>query len=429
MSATSPNPHKATAPTKKSYARECDPSTELQGAILLSNALDDAGLPNWLVGGCVRDSLLGKTPKDYDLAVAADYSDIEAAVTKAGAAAFEVGAQFGILTVVFQGNQYELASLRKDGPYTDGRHPDWVKTGASVSLEEDASRRDFTCNALFQRPGTGEIVDFYSGVNDVESRLLRAVGNPTARIMEDSHRMMRAVRFAAQFGFSIEETTRTAIIENADRLGQVSRERIGQELIKMLKCNSPTTALRLLGDLDLSAIALPGTILRESDLARVQQLSGTSVECVLAGALLTQNNPRTVLGSLKLTNAQIKQVTQLIEATTDLDRFTTLSLSERSSLLSRPDIIELALLQDAQAITTNTNSALSTVLDELRLAVDYPHYQQPWADPIVTGDLLISHGQKPGATFKAKLNESYAAQLKGEIKDLNSASEWITNLT
>src|SRR5437773_7570344 len=181
-----------------------------------------------LVGGCVRDLLLGREPADYD--VATDATPVEVAGLFPESIA--VGAQFGVILIPRDGLKVEVATFRSDVGYSDGRHPDRVVY--SKTAQEDVQRRDFTINGLLMRHDTVEVRDFIDVQKDLKAGIIRAIGDPERRFAEDKLRMMRAVRFAARFGFKIEEATFRAIQRQAEEIQQVSTERLREELTKML---------------------------------------------------------------------------------------------------------------------------------------------------------------------------------------------------
>lgn len=215
--------------------------------------LDENGFEAYAVGGCVRDALLGKVPKDWDIATNAVPKEIQKVFPKS---VYEN--RFGTVGVWQNRSLYEVTTYRTEGAYGDARHPDEVQF--VTRLEDDLSRRDFTVNAMALKVAMKkqpEIIDHYGGRSDLERRLVRAVGTPDERFSEDALRMMRAVRFAAQLGFSIEPATHEAIGKHAERLKAVSAERIRDELMKIMASNQPDSGIRLLQGLGLLDHVLP----------------------------------------------------------------------------------------------------------------------------------------------------------------------------
>ena len=189
--------------------------------------IEKNGFEAFAVGGCIRDSLLGRVPNDWDITTSAKPEDIMNIFENT----VETGIEHGTVTVVIDKEPYEVTTYRIDGDYTDGRHPDSVEF--TENIEEDLSRRDFTINAMAYNNSTG-LVDVFGGREDLENRVIRCVGNPKKRFEEDALRMMRGIRFSAQLGFSIEKDTFKAIEEMADSISAVSIERINVEFTKTL---------------------------------------------------------------------------------------------------------------------------------------------------------------------------------------------------
>ncbi len=201
-------------------------------AAYVCQTLWNAGYAAYPVGGCVRDLLLGLTPHDWDVATSAFPEDVIPLFPRV----VPTGIQHGTVTVVTDGENVEVTAFRKDGPYSDGRHPDSVTFG--TSLEDDLSRRDFTINAMALGPD-GTIVDPYGGSADLKAGLIRCVGDPEQRFHEDALRILRGVRFAAKLGFAIEESTWRAMVSCAPLADRVSSERIYAEVEKTLLTRAP----------------------------------------------------------------------------------------------------------------------------------------------------------------------------------------------
>jgi len=217
----------------------------------ICSKLENARFRAFLVGGCVRDILLEREPADYDVATNATPDE----VLKLFPEGLAVGAQFGVILVPGDGIKVEVATFRSDVGYTDGRHPDRVVYANSP--EEDVKRRDFTINGLLMRHDTGEILDFVDGQADLRAGIIRAIGEPDRRFAEDKLRMLRAVRFAARFGYEIEPETFKAIQKHAREIKQVSRERIRDELTKLLTEGAARPGFELLDLCGLLDIVLP----------------------------------------------------------------------------------------------------------------------------------------------------------------------------
>ena len=217
----------------------------------IAQTLRAAGHQALFAGGCVRDLLLGRAPKDYDIATSATPDAIATLFPRT----IETGRAFGVMQVVLDGHPTEVATFRRDLGGTDGRRPDAV---VFSTPEEDAQRRDFTINGLFQDPETGAVIDYVGGRADLEKKIIRAIGAPRERFAEDYLRLLRAVRFAATLEFTIESETFAAVQEYAPRITVISAERIQQELSRLLvEAPRAGQALRLLQRSGLLAVLLP----------------------------------------------------------------------------------------------------------------------------------------------------------------------------
>jgi tRNA nucleotidyltransferase/poly(A) polymerase len=217
----------------------------------ICDTLRTAGFQALLVGGCVRDIVLAREPADFDVATDATPDEVLQLFPHGR----PVGAQFGVILIPSDGTKVEVATFRSDVGYSDGRHPDQVVYTSSP--EEDVKRRDFTINGLLMRHTTGEVLDFVDGQADLREGIIRAIGDANRRFREDRLRMLRAVRFAARFGFHIEPRTFQAICQEAREIGQVSAERIREELTKLLTEGAARRGFELLDSTGLLPAVLP----------------------------------------------------------------------------------------------------------------------------------------------------------------------------
>ncbi|HZT07669.1 MAG TPA: HD domain-containing protein [Chloroflexota bacterium] len=221
----------------------------------LAAAFAQRGRSLYLVGGCVRDALLGFSTHDLDLTTEAEPAEIKSLVSAAGAdAIYTIGERFGTIGAIFGEDQVEITTFRSES-YTPGNRKPEVQYG--TSLEADLSRRDFTVNAMARPAAGGGIIDPFGGQEDLAAKLIRAVGDPDERFAEDPLRLLRAVRFAAQFGFAIEPATRAAIARNANALRTISAERVAQELNRILLVDRPSRPIRELCVLGLMQHIIP----------------------------------------------------------------------------------------------------------------------------------------------------------------------------
>lgn len=217
----------------------------------IAGILRDGGFQCYLVGGAVRNLVMGSAPKDYDLATDA----LPEEVRKLFHRVIPTGIEHGTVTVLFKGEQFEVTTFRSETAYSDGRHPDAVRF--EQEIHADLSRRDFTMNGMAVDVHSGELYDPFDGRGDIRRGLVRAIGEPQERLREDGLRIMRALRFAAQLGFRIEEETFTALQGEVEALRPVAEERIREELVRMLEAAVPSEGLRPMYDCGAMRLVLP----------------------------------------------------------------------------------------------------------------------------------------------------------------------------
>jgi len=222
----------------------------LKGALAILKTLHDQGHEAYFAGGAVRDLLLEKSISEIDIATSASPQEIEQLFPKT----IPVGKQFGVIVVMQDTNNFEVTTFRKEADYVDGRHPTQV---SFTDARHDVERRDFTVNALFFNPFTEEVIDYIKGREDLERKLIRTVGPPRSRFQEDKLRLLRALRFACQLDFEIEQETYQQLKEHASQLTQVSWERIRDEVLKILTGPDPSRGLKLMSDSGILEVILP----------------------------------------------------------------------------------------------------------------------------------------------------------------------------
>lgn len=222
---------------------------EKTGKKIIEN-LHQAGFEAYFAGGCVRDRERGYSPKDFDIATSATPDQITHLFSKT----VPIGAAFGVILVIENETPFEVATFRKEGGYQDGRHPNKVTFS---SIEEDAKRRDFTVNGLYLDIRNNQVIDLVQGRQDLQNKIIRTIGDPEKRFLEDHLRMMRAIRFAVQLGFEIEAATYESIKKHAPKIALISSERIRDEFIKILTSPQPARGVRLLDETGLAVEFLP----------------------------------------------------------------------------------------------------------------------------------------------------------------------------
>lgn len=414
-------------------------------AVDVVRRLAEGGFTAYWAGGCVRDQLLGRTPKDYDVATNALPQEVRELFGRRRTHA--VGASFGVITVVGPAGagHVEVATFRRDVAYSDGRHPDAIEFSSPV---DDASRRDFTINGLFYDPVAEEVIDLVDGRADLDRGIVRAIGNPRARIAEDKLRMLRGVRFAATFNFLLEDETRAAISDMAHELPVVSAERIAQEMRLLLVLPARSQAVRLLREVRLLDVVLPEVATLavadqesrtatgntaspptawQSTLCGLDALVDPSFPLALATALTSVESPDApaqVCRRWKLSNKEEQRVVWLVKHKDSLIGAATQPWPVVQRLLIAPGICDLIALHQALA---ETRGDVSTDLEFCRAWLARPA-EELNPPPLVSGHDLIKHGLAAGAAFQTLLEQIRDAQLVGRISTRDEALALATHL-
>jgi putative nucleotidyltransferase with HDIG domain len=449
---------------------------QFAAALRIVATLREAGHEAWLAGGCVRDLLLGRKPADYDVATSATPEVVLASFPRT----FAVGAHFGVVLVADEDAVTEVATFRSDGAYSDGRRPDSVRY--TLSAEEDVQRRDFTINGLLLDPlrppresgardkflaDAGDlrsaVIDHIGGLADLDAGVIRAIGEPARRFEEDQLRLLRAVRFAARFGFAIEPATHAAIRTLAPKIASVSRERVRDELTKMLTEGRARQAFELLDETGLLAEVLP-EIARMKGVAQppqfhpegdvwthtlmlLEQLEPGASLTLAWGALLHDvGKPATfriapdrirfdghvevgvaigaeICRRFRFSSDETHQILSLIEnhmRFADADRM-------KASTLKR--FFRLDRFEEHLALHRMDCMAASGNLDHWnfvreRYAAMPEEAVRP--APLLTGRELIAAGYQPGPRFKEILRAVEDAQLEGAIATADDAMALVT---
>ena len=423
------------------------------GALRVVEILRRAGFQALLAGGCVRDLALGRAPKDWDVVTDAGPEEV--------AALFEhtvpVGAQFGISLVVLDEGDYEVARFRSDGPYRDSRRPASIEP---ADARADAARRDFTINGLFYDPESGELLDYVGGQRDLDAKVIRAIGDPAVRFAEDHLRLLRAVRFAARLGFTIEPETWDALCAQVESIASVSAERIRDELTLLLTEGGACCGLRLLdqsgllqavlpevaamrgvpqdaefhpeGDVwthvqllfdhldepsaELAWSALLHDIGKPSTMVRAERIRfhghdvvGAKMAAAICGRLRMSNEARRVIGTLVAEHMRISHVRQMRPSTL-------------LRLLREPHFLELLELHRADCLASHGNLDLYEFCQEQLAALKKEHLRPP---RLISGRDLIALGLQPGPRFKEILTAVEDAQLEGQLDSYYAALRFV----
>jgi poly(A) polymerase len=391
--------------------------SERDFALDVVRTLQEAGHEALFAGGCVRDELLGRDPNDYDIATAALPGEVQALFRHSLA----VGEAFGVIEVLGpRPLRVQVATFRRDGPYSDARRPDEV---VFSTAEEDAKRRDFTINGMFYDPLRDRIIDFVGGREDLDRRILRAIGDPHARFAEDRLRLLRAVRMAARFELTIEANTWQAIQQRASTLGEgVSAERIHDELYKMVADPFRVRAFHLLHQSGLAAVILP-----EWDAVATRAvLVGLNRPCfalALAAMLFPQGRKTAnrVALRLRLSNDDRQRLEWLVEHHAALRGAATMRPATLKPLLVHPGIEDLLALHRAQGFDADADAA------ERRRA-DWEADGSLNPPPLLTGNDLLAMGLKAGPQFRQLLDTLRAAQLDGELNSPEAARALVESI-
>lgn len=440
-------------------------------AISTIETLRQHGFQAYLVGGCVRDLLLGREPADFDVATSATPTQVMETLPET----YAVGAQFGVVLVPSPGGEWadgeegtsksyvvEVATFRSDLGYSDGRHPDEVRF--TQAPREDVARRDFTINGMMLDPVTGEVLDFVGGRKDLEAKLIRAIGDPNRRFGEDKLRMLRAVRFAARFEYEIEADTLAAIQQLARDIQLVSRERVRDELTKMLTEGHARRAFLLLDQTGLLKEVLPEI----SVMKGVQQppefhpegdvfvhtlllLENLPLPCppTLAwGAVLHDvGKPATfrvapdrirfdghvevgtkiaeeICTRLRFSNHDTDQVLALVDNHMRFGHVARMKESTLKKFMRLPGFDEHLALHRADSLASHGNLSTYDFLQK-KLAEIPPENIRPPA--LMTGDDLIAAGYVPGPRFGKILEAVEDAQLEGRLLSREDALEFVRN--
>jgi poly(A) polymerase len=422
----------------------------------LVDRLRAAGHIAYFAGGCVRDLVRGNAPKDFDIATDARPEQVQKIFRRT----YAVGAHFGVIVVLENDLQFEVATFRADGAYLDGRHPAEVHFS---SPKEDARRRDFTINGMFFDPPNDAVIDFVGGRQDLEARLVRAIGDPVQRFAEDRLRLLRAVRFATVLDFKIEAETWTAVVRAADTIGEISAERIREELIRIFL--SPHRARgwdlldasglmkQILPELEaMKGCAQPPQFHPEGDVFQHTRImlellpDEVSLPLVLSVLFHDIGKPPTASvdeeGRIRF-NGHDKLGAEMTEALMERLRFSRAEIEATVEAVRQHMVFKD--VPNMRVAKLKRFMARPTFADELELhRVDcesshgmldnYEFLQRKQEEfahepiippPLVRGDDLIVLGMKPGPRFGEILEAVETRQLEGTLRDREEALAWV----
>jgi poly(A) polymerase len=425
----------------------------------ICDTLRSRGYQALLVGGCVRDLLLGREPADYDVTTDATPEQVMALFPESVA----VGAQFGVILIPRDGLKVEVATFRSDVGYSDGRHPDSVVY--SKTSQEDVQRRDFTINGLLMRHDSSEVLDYVGGQADLKARVIRAIGEPNRRFNEDKLRMMRAVRFAARFGFEIEAGTFRAIRRHVAEIHQVSPERLREELTKMLTEGAARRAFELLDEAWLlqqvlpeigamKGVEQPPQFHPEGDvwIHTRMMLEGlpANVSPTLAWGVLLHDvgKPPTfqsaeetgdrirfnnhvevgvrmaeaICERLRFSNEDIQQILALVNNHMKFGAVEGMRASTLKKFVRLPHFEEHMALHRLDCLSSHRQLESYEFVQRF-LAVTPPEQVRP--ERLLTGDDLQAMGYRPSPLFSQILRALEDAQLEGQIRTREEAEKYV----
>jgi len=416
--------------------------------------LRSCGHQAWLVGGCVRDRLLGREPKDYDVATSALPEQVLALFDDASL----VGAQFGVVLVRKREAEVQVATFRSDHSYRDGRHPERVSFEADP--RQDVLRRDFTINGLLMDPESGEVLDFVGGRQDLAAGVIRAIGEPELRFAEDHLRMLRAVRFAAGLGFRIEPATMQAVRRLRSEIRRIAAERIHDELVRILTEGGARRGLELLDESGLleellpeaarmKGVPQPPEFHPEGDvwthvLLMLERMENPSRTLALGVLLHDVGKPPTyrvadrirfdehdavgaqmaveILKRLRFSNEDIRQVEALVRHHLRWRHIRQMRESKLKRFLRMERFEEHLELHRLDCLASHGNLD-NYYFAQQKLAEAPPEALKP--PRLLRGDDLIRAGYRPGPAFAIMLREAEDAQLEGLVQTTDEALAFI----
>jgi len=423
-------------------------------ALKIIKIVKNCGAEAYLIGGCVRDLYLGIEPKDYDVATSLPPDEI----LKLFPHSNETGKSFGVVRVNDQGEEVEVATFRLDGPYSDGRRPDYVTFS---SLKEDISRRDFTINALALNSDTLEIIDYVGGIDDLENGIVRTVGLPEKRFQEDRLRLIRSIRFAHRLNFKIEDETGKALTRMAQEIKTVAMERVADEFQKILLTSPAGDGIKMLDRYGLLSPILP-EIIRMKGVDQPEQFhpeGDVFIHTCLALNELKPNPTKAIVWAtlfhdvgkpdtfmvtdrirfhghaergaemifdigkrLKLSNELIERVSKIIlehQRFGDIDK---MRPGRIKNWVAQPHFEELLEVHRADCAGSHRDMSAyekaTEFLNEIRQLETMP-------PRIITGKTLIEIGLEPGPIFKELLTAAYEAQLEDSFTNKEEGIEFV----
>lgn len=431
-----------------------------EAACGLAARLREAGHEALLAGGCVRDRLLGIDPQDYDIATSATPQEVVGLFPGSN----EVGAHFGVVIAKLGGHHVEIATFRNDGSYRDGRRPESV---VFSTAPEDAQRRDFTINGLFEDPSSGEVIDHVGGLADLKARVIRAIGVPRERFQEDGLRLLRAVRFAARMGFTIEPVTDAALRECAPLLDRISPERIRDEFSRILTSPRRREGVEHLVDSDLIRHFMPevlaligceqppewhpeGDVFRHTMIMLEMLEADAPLDLCLAVLLHDIAKPPCqtvdadtgrirfnghdsrgaemadeILRRLRYPNHTIAAVTTMVARHMQFMNVQQMRVARLKRFMAEPTF---ELEMELHRVDCGSSNGFTDNYEFLRAKGEEFAAEPLIPPPLVTGRDLIGRGLRPGPRFKEILDAIQTEQLENRLQDRDEALRFLEEM-
>ncbi|MDG2093669.1 MAG: hypothetical protein P8J89_00155 [Phycisphaerales bacterium] len=390
-----------------------------KAAAEVAASLQAEGHDALFAGGCVRDRMLGLEPDDYDIATSASPEE----VLKVFPRAIGVGEFFGVMLVHSRSWPIQVATFRTEGPYSDHRRPDHV---SAATLEEDAARRDFTINGMYWDPTSSRLIDLHGGEADLRNKVIRAIGDPEDRLREDHLRMLRAVRFASRLGFDIDNDTQSVVRSQASRLEGISRERIGEEVRRMLLDRNRSSAASLLSNLGLNEVVLGRSFETKSYRyleSLPNELPREDYGIVLAAWSLDLGGDEVSevwREKLMLSNADRDSMVQVLDIVSQIQAlWQGLSVARQKRLAAKSHF---------QASVSMVSVLAPGLAEEVSETFDHLSQSELAPEPLIGGKDLIQAGYKAGPGFTRVIDGVYDAQLEGRVVTMKEAMEMASRL-
>jgi len=422
----------------------------------IAERLRDRGHIAYFAGGCVRDMVRGLTPKDYDIATDARPENVQALFPRT----YAVGAHFGVIIVLEDGFQFEVATFRSDEAYIDGRHPSAVHFS---SPKEDARRRDFTINGMFLDPASNKVIDLVGGQADIGAKLVRAIGEPGQRLAEDRLRMLRAVRFATALDYQIDERTWDALVASASSINQISGERIRDEVVRIFLSSNRVRGWDLLDASGLMSAILPelqamkgvlqpeqfhpeGDVFVHTRLMLSLLRETVSIPLVFAVLFHDVAKPVTarvdetgrirfnehdrigaemteaIMRRLRFSGAEIEATVEMVRQHMVFKDAPKMRIAKLKRFMARPTFDEELELHRVDC--QSSHRMLDNYEFLLRKRDEFAN-EPIIPPPLVRGDDLIAFGLKPGPKFGEILEAVETRQLEGKLRTRDEALNWV----